>query len=120
MRNKPLIYICGPYRVPDPVTNTAKAMEAGRFVRDEFRVPVIIPHLSLFEHLQRDGSDQYWLDATMDLMLCCDAVYRINRSFSSGSDAECQRAEAEGIPVFYSLTELAAWIPFWKAATIKV
>lgn len=112
---KPLVYICGPYRIPDPVTNTAEAMQVGRQVRDDLDCVVCIPHLSLFEHLQKDGSDEYWLRVTMEQMRCCDAVYRYSKRFSSGADAEVAEAAKRGIPVFTSLPKLAAFIQKWKS-----
>ena len=113
MRPKPLIYIAGAYRVPDPVANTAEAMERGRQVYDVIGVPVMIPHLSLFQHLQRYGTDQYWLDYTMHQMRACDAVFRISNRFSAGSDAEEAEAVRMGIPVFHSMAPLAEWCKHW-------
>lgn len=110
---KPLVYLCGPYRLPDPVSNTAEAMERGREVYDVTGAPVLIPHLSLFQHLQRSDTDDYWLAYTMDQMRCCDAVYRFSNRFSSGSDAEEAEAIRLGIPVFKSLPALAEWVSQW-------
>lgn len=111
---KPLIYICGPFRRPSPMHNTAAAMRVGKLLRDELDVVPLIPHLSLFEDIQESCSDEYWLAATMDQMRCCDAVFRFSDAFSTGADAEVAEAERLGIPVFTALSALAVWVNEWK------
>lgn len=115
MRRKPWVYVCGPFRRPSPSRNTAIAMRIGKQVRDDLGVVVCIPHLSLFEDIQEACSDDYWLDATMDQMRCCDAVYRYSNDFSEGADAEVLEAERLNIPVFRTLPALAEWVNQWKA-----
>ena len=114
MNRKPLIYVCGAYRVPSPTTNTAAAIRVGFIVRDDIGAVPCIPHLSLIEDLHTSRTDQYWLDATMDQMRCCDAVFRFNKSFSSGADAEEREAVRLGIPVFHEFATLADWVKQWK------
>ena len=115
MRRKPLIYLAGPYRIPDPVSNTAESVRIGFMVRDDLGAVPIIPHLSMFEDFHSSRTPEYWLDATMDQMRGCDAVYRFNRMYSTGADAEVAEAIRLGIPVFYELAELAVWIGKWEA-----
>lgn len=112
-RTKPLIYVAGPFRKPDPVVNAAAAVDIATTIRDDLGVSVIIPHLSLFEHFQRPRPDQYWLDVTLDLLRVCDAMYRI-AGYSAGSDLEEAEAISCGIPVFHSRAALAEWAEHWK------
>lgn len=114
-RTKPLIYVAGPFRKPDPIINAAAAVDFANNLRDDLGVSVIIPHLSLFEHFQRPRPDQYWLDVTLELLRCCDAMYRIP-GFSTGSDAEEAEAITAGIPVFHSTPALAEWVANWREA----
>lgn len=110
MRRKPLVYVAGPYRVPDPVTNTRRAITAGKAVRDWVGAVPFIPHLSLLEDLVASETPEYYLAATMDQLRCCDAVYRFTSDYSLGSDAEEAEAITLGIPVFKSLAPLAEWV----------
>lgn len=114
---KPMVYVAGPYRKPDPVSNTHNAIFVGQMLRDAYDVVDVVPHLSMFEHLVRPYLDeQYWLDVTLDRMRCCDAVYRLS-GYSTGSDAEVAEAERMGIPVFLEgdLDQLRDWAEKWKA-----
>lgn len=113
---KPLIYICAPYRIPDPVSNTHDAIRTAFVVRDLLGAVPFTPHLSLFEDFHTSKTPEYWLDATMDQMRCCDAVYRFSMKFSTGADAEEAEAKRLGIPVFKSLPKLAEWVQKWKAS----
>lgn len=113
-RTKPLVYIAGPFKRPDPIANTALAVDAGTNIRDELGVSVLIPHLSLFEHFQRPRPGQYWLDTTLELLRCCDVMFRLP-GFSAGADAEEAEAILSGIPVFRTLPALAEWANNWKA-----
>lgn len=112
-RDKPWIYCAGPYRQPDPVVNTACALDIATNIRDDLGVVVIIPHLSMLEHFQRPRPDQYWLDTTMDLLRGCDAMYRMP-GHSTGSDAEEAEAISLGIPVFRARSALSEWVACWK------
>lgn len=111
---KPLVYVAGPYRRPDPTRNTSRACRVGQALRDDLSVVPIIPHLNLIEHMVSPRADQYWLDATMDMLRHCHAVYRIE-GYSEGADAEVIEAERLKIPVFYSQAKLAEWLNQWKA-----
>lgn len=114
MVRKPLIYICAPYRIPDPVSNTHDAIRTAFVIRDLLGAVPLTPHLSLFEDFHTSKTPEYWLDATMDQMRCCDAVYRFNMKFSAGADAEEAEAKRLGIPVFKTLPKLATWVQQWK------
>jgi hypothetical protein len=114
LRRKPQVYVCGPYRIPSPTTNTHRAVEAGRIVRDLVGAVPSIPHLSLMEDAILPETDQYWLNATLDQMRCCDAVYRFTQDYSVGADAEVAEAERIGLPVFTTLPTLTSWVKQWE------
>jgi len=110
---KPLIYLIGPYRRPEPVANVNRAVRIGQQIRDTLDVAVIIPHWSMLEHLICPRDDQYWLDTTMDLLRHCDAAYRLD-GFSLGGDAEEEECGRLGLQVFRSMSSLACWVEQWR------
>lgn len=102
-----LVYIAGPYRVPDSCLNTNKAIHVAETVVAAGLVPVI-PHLSHFWHTMVPHPVDFWLEYDLHLMRRCDAVLRFS-GFSSGADAEVAEANRLGIPVFFNLDELVQW-----------
>lgn len=111
---KPLVYVAGPFRVPNPLDNTRIAVAVGNQIRDNLGVVDVVPHLSLLEDMMYPRPPEYWLEVTLDRMRRCDAVYRFNRKYSAGSDAEVAEAERMGIPVFYDIGPLRTWVKEWK------
>jgi nucleoside 2-deoxyribosyltransferase len=111
---KPQIYMAGPYRLPNRDVNRKLAVAAGKRVRDTLDVVASVPHNDLLEQMQFDEPDEYYLAATLDLMRCCDAVYRFSDGFSAGSDAEVAEAYRLKIPVFFNEADLAQWVSEWK------
>ena len=110
---KPQVYVAGPFRVPSESLNTRRATVTGQHLRDNLGIVVCIPHLSLLEDMIRHRDPDYWLETTLDQMRCCDAVYRI-AGYSTGSDGEVAEAHRLGIPVFYTIADLSAWVQKWK------
>ena len=110
---KPIVYVAGPYRKPDPVQNTRRAVEVGTQLREDIGVVDLVPHLSLLEDAMFPKPPEYWLAVTMDRLRVCDAVFRIPGE-SQGSDAEEAEAIRLGIPVFYQRDALAEWVKEWK------
>jgi hypothetical protein len=105
---KPKVYLAGPYSKGDPLQNTLKAMTVGEAVVDMGGVP-FIPHLSHYRHEQNPRPYQYWIEEDLEWLPVCHALYRIPGE-SPGADGEVAEAERLGIPVFYSLEELAKFI----------
>jgi hypothetical protein len=105
---KPKVYIAGPYSKGDPLQNTLKAMITGDAVVDMGGVP-FIPHLCHYRHKQNPRPYQYWIEEDLEWLPVCHALYRIPGE-SPGADGEVAEAERLGIPVFYSLEELAKFI----------
>jgi hypothetical protein len=84
--NMPMVYIAGPYRAPARFVghlarkcavdaNIATVGYFGRLVADAGGVP-LVPHAvgHLVDGQSRPMPDDYWLRATLEMMLRCDAV----------------------------------------------
>lgn len=101
---KPLVYLAAPYRLPDPVQNTHRAITvADELIFDGF-IPYI-PHLTLLWHLVTPRNAEFWYDYDYHILKRCDAVLRIEGE-SVGADKEVELAKECGIPVFYSMKDL--------------
>lgn len=100
MRTAPLIYVAGPYSSGDPVQNTNTATEFGLSLFENYRVGVIVPHLTLLAHAMFPRKEQFWYDWDFLQLDHCDAMIRLPGE-SRGADAEEQRAKERKIPVFH-------------------
>ena len=96
-----LIYIAGPYTAAHPVDRHAhveRARAAARHVALAGAVPVT-PHL-LSVGLEDIRDEQWWADATMDVLAACDALVLLpGWQDSRGCVRELAYAEAAGLPV---------------------
>lgn len=113
----PAVYIAGPYRGPSRAAielNIQVARKVGLLASIKGWAAVI-PH-SNTGHLDDSCSlpEQYWLDATMELMRRCDAVVLCQGwQHSSGTLAEIAEAQRLGITVFYTDSELPP-VEVWR------
>ena len=111
------IYIAGPFRGPDAWAITLNIHNAKLMIPiigKAGHVPVC-PH-SMYGDFDGTLPDVYWLEATMNLLEVCDAVYLCeNWRQSEGSKAEAARAEELGIPVFELLDDLLNWMSHQKS-----
>ena len=98
------VYVAGPYRQGDPLTNTLAAIDHGDLLWSLGYCP-FIPHLNHFWHRRHPRSDQQWLDYDNHWLRCCDLLYRLPGA-SAGADAEVELARSLGIPVVESLNQL--------------
>jgi len=111
---RPLVYVAGPYRTPDPVVNTANAVKTGDELNDSGIVTAFVPHLTLLWHLVCPHGDTtvdgqaYWYEYDMTVLNRSDAVLRLPGA-SSGADAEVEFAREHDIPVFFDRVSLYAW-----------
>lgn len=106
--NRPLVYVAGPYRSPEPVENTNGVIAFADRLHRTGHVTCVVPHLSMFWHLVRPHPVEYWLEYDLALLARCDALLRIPGE-SEGSDNEVLFAKGRGIPVFQCETELLDW-----------
>ncbi len=117
MSRKPIliVYVAGPYRTNSEFGSTAfgrekniaAAREIGARLARDGHLPVI-PHANT---AQFDGlnTDEFFLEATLELMVRCDAVFLMpNWESSAGARAEKAEAEKLGLPVFTTIAELDA------------
>jgi hypothetical protein len=73
--------------------------------------PVSPHHIGLYVQDGGGQGEDWWYDATLELMLRCDAVLMLPRwEASRGATNERSAAIGSGMPVFEDLAELTAWI----------
>lgn len=99
-----IIYFAGPFRADTAwgiEKNVRRVEEQAVLMVEKFGIMPLIPHANtrFFHGL---GTDELWLEGTMELMRRCDAIYMCpGWEQSDGSQAELAEAEVMGIPVFY-------------------
>lgn len=71
----------------------------------------MIPHTNTGLIFFGTCSAQFWYDATLALMRRCEAVILVpGWEESKGTQGELVEAKRLGLPVFYNVTELSAWL----------
>jgi hypothetical protein len=110
------VYIAGPFRAETAwliEENIRNAERVGLLVASMGAIP-FIPH-SMYRFFSGEKSDEYWLEATLELMRRADALV-LCRGWrdSSGSRGEFEEAKRLGMPIFdidsAGPAPLAAWI----------
>lgn len=100
---KKVIYVAGPYRARtrwEIEKNIRRAEEFGFRLAEEFGVVPLIPH-TMYRNFDGELTDEFWLDATLELLERCDAIYMcIGWDTSFGSIDEHKRAQELNIPIF--------------------
>jgi hypothetical protein len=104
MIRRPLVYLSGPYTVPDPAENTNVALRCADALLEMGVVPVV-PHLSLLWQTFSPKPYATWMAIDAQMLPRCDLVVRLP-GFSRGADFEEQWADDAGIPIS-RLPELA-------------
>ena len=107
----PVVYIAGPFRGDSAyvVSVNVFAAESAAFAVAQAGAIPLCPH-TLYRNFDGTITDQFWLNATMELMRRCDAVLMIlGWRESQGARAEKLEAERLGKPVFETLPEVKAW-----------
>lgn len=96
------VYIAGPFRGKNAwevEQNIRHAEELAMHVA-ELGGAAICPHTNT-RFFNGTLTDQYWLDATLELMRRCDAVYLTDDWHrSSGTRAEVEEAKRREMPIF--------------------
>ena len=70
----------------------------------------VVPHANtaLMDDIQPPG---FWIDATLKLMRCCDAVILVPHWHdSAGTQGEIAEATRIGMPIFENLRQLSIWL----------
>ena len=98
-----LIYIAAPFRGPNAWVVAENIRRSERWVLPlaEGGFIGVSPH-ALFAHFDKALPDQFWLDATAEVMLKCDAVLRLPGA-SVGADGEVALARKAGLPVVHTI-----------------
>lgn len=107
-----VVYVAGPFTAPTAwgiEQNVRVAEEAGLRVA-EMGASALVPH-TMGRHLVGTITPAYWYEATLALMLKCDAVLTVDAwGSSNGATNEVLVAREKGIPVFEWFAELALWL----------
>jgi len=109
------VYVAGPFRGSDSwvVERNIREAEVLGFQVAAFGALPVIPH-TMFRFFNGTLLDQFWLDATTELLRVCDAVVLTARwRDSSGAIGEEREARRLKLPVFEApgaLEDLAEWI----------
>jgi hypothetical protein len=106
-----VVYVAGPFRAPTPwrvEQNIRRAEELALEVARCGAVP-LCPH-TVYRFFNGELDDQFWLDATMELLKRCDAII-VTPDWEKSSGA---RAEVEWMlnrrPIFASVDVLKQWL----------
>lgn len=116
-----LVYVAGPYRAATAFAreeNIFEAKKVGAQLAAHGFMPVI-PHANT-AHFDGLGSDEFFLEGTLELMRRCDAVF-LMPSWQRSSGARAEKAEAENmsIPCVESVEDLQRLLTEMEAADEK-
>lgn len=105
-----LVYVAGPYRASHPwmvELNIRAAEEVAHKLLDlEPNIVPVVPH-SMYRYFDGTRDDQYWLDATMQLLLRCDELVMLpNWLTSEGTIGEFLAAVGMEMPIHIYQPEL--------------
>lgn len=93
------VYIIGPFRGRDAWAveqNVQMAEHAAMELAKQGLIPVCVH--TMYRHFDRTLTDEFWLEATMEIMRRCDAVFVLGSAETSrGSRAEIAEAERLGL-----------------------
>jgi len=107
----PVVYVAGPYRASSRAgveLNIQSARLTGLHCCLKGWSPVI-PHANTggLDEIAPGITDQFWLDATLELMRRCDAVVLCPGHLTSrGTTTEVVEAKRLGIPVYSTIEDL--------------
>ena len=112
-----LVYIAGPFRAGCAWDVEQNVRRAESVAMDVWRLGAVgvCPHSNT---RFGDGAiaDEVWLEGYLTLLGVCDAMVLVGDWRSSeGTVAELELARRENIPVFESVSSLAAWLEFEAA-----
>jgi hypothetical protein len=107
-----VVYVAAPFRGPHAWAieqNVRLAESTGLEVARLGAMP-LIPHTNT-RFFHGTLPDEFFIEGTLALMHKCDAALFVgNWQGSSGCMGEHRSCELRGIPKFYTLAELAAWL----------
>ena len=107
-----MVYVAGPYTIPDPVTNTTAALRAATYLLDTGLVIPVVPHLTMFWQLLHPHDHIVWLRYDVEMLKRCDALVRLP-GVSVNVDNEVNIADQLRLQVFTELTDVPPWAERW-------
>lgn len=108
------VYIAGPYSL-NPAECTARAIDIAERITELGAVP-FVPHLNHHWDVRHPHPWSFWLQYDLEWLPACHALFRIEGD-SPGADLEVEDAFEMGIPIFFTLEDLAEHIKKGKAVT---
>ena len=99
------VYVAGPMTKGDYMQNVRAAVNAADDLRDRGFFP-FLPQMSTLWHYVYPRDYEDWMKQDFEWIRACHALLRIPGE-SSGADREIEHARKWGIPVFYTIEDLA-------------
>ena len=103
-----VVYVAGPFRASDAwdlQRNIRRALDVSFKVASLGMIP-LCPH-SMYEHFDRTLTEEFWLEATQELLRRCDYMVVVGHWLpSAGTSGERKLAESLGIPVFETFEKM--------------
>ena len=106
----PHVYIAGPYVHEDFDENCNDAIDIAEELYTSGICLPIIPLLTYKWHARHQHSSEFWNEYCFQILKRCDAVLVHDAEGSLGTIDEVVEAERLGIPVFYLMDDLSAWV----------
>lgn len=97
-----VVYVAGPFRAKTPWGIEQNIREAETLALEVARIGAVplCPH-TMYRFYQESLPDEFWLEATLELLRRCDAIVLSPRwRESTGSKGEREEALRLGLPVF--------------------
>ncbi len=112
-RSPKVVYVSGAISAPTAwkvEQNVRRAEELSLEAWKTRRIAPICPH-AMCRFYDGELPHEVWLAGDLEVISRCDAVLVVPGSEDSrGTRAEVAFASSAGVPVFYSLDELVAWV----------
>ena len=109
---RPMVYVAGPYRYPDPVDNTRNAIVVAERLELSGLITACVPHVNLVWSRVHPHDAEFWLDYDIAFLSKCDALLRIP-GISDGADDEILYAKEVGMSVFHNEADVLEWAKEW-------
>lgn len=109
-----VIYVIGKFRAPTAweIAENVRAAEREGLEVARMGAAPLIPHANT-AHFHGQCTDDFWLEATLELAMRCDAAITVAGDEwrrSSGSVGEVERLREAGKPVFHRREDLRRWL----------
>lgn len=103
-----LIYLAGPYGSPEKQeANVAQAIEFAEKIANLGFYP-FVPHFYHWWGLKYEHTYEFWMELDMNWLSRSEGLLRMPGD-SPGGDREVKYARSLGLPVFYTIEEMARY-----------